>query len=120
MKFPKVILLDVYETLLDMSEVSRKVNLLFDSIRGYTIWQELQMEYCFVENCTAQFNDFTSIAKATLKMAAKMLGASVSESKYDDIIELFKRLPVKEGVQEGLSLFHELDLRIAALTNVSE
>jgi 2-haloacid dehalogenase len=120
MKFPKVVLLDVYETLLDMSEVTRKVNLLFDSKRGYTIWLELLMEYCFVENCTAQFNDFTSIAKATLKMAAKMLDVSVSEDKYDDVIGLLKQLPVKEGVQEGLSLFHDLDLRIAALTNASE
>lgn len=72
-KKPKVILLDVYETLLNMSDVERRVNSLLASIRGYTIWFELFMEYCFVDNCTIQFNDFPSIAKATLMMAAKKL-----------------------------------------------
>jgi 2-haloacid dehalogenase len=119
-KRPKVILLDVYETLLDMSGVEKRINGLLNSIRGYTIWFELFMEYCFVDNCTIQFNDFPSIAKATLMMAAKKLGISVHEGDADDILELLKHLPVKEGVQEGLSSLHDLNFRIAALTNASE
>jgi 2-haloacid dehalogenase len=119
-KKPRVILLDVYETLLDMSGVERKVNALLDSKRGYIIWFELFMEYCFVDNCTVQFNDFPSIARATLMMAAKKLDISVDHESADDLLELLKQLPVKEGVQEGLSQLHEQNFRIAALTNASE
>jgi 2-haloacid dehalogenase len=119
-KKPKIILLDVYETLLDMSGVERKVNTLLDSKRGYIIWFELFMEYCFVDNCTVQFNNFPSIARATLMMAAKKLDVSVAEENADELLDLLKQLPVKEGVQEGLSQLHEQNFRIAALTNASE
>jgi 2-haloacid dehalogenase len=117
---PKVILLDVYETILDMGEVERKVNALLNSKRGFTIWFELFMQYCFVDNCTGQFNDFSSIAKATLVMAAKKLASRISEEESDNILELMQHLPIKDGVQEGLSLLHGMDFRIAALTNAPE
>ena len=117
---PKVILFDVYETLLDMSEVERKVNTLLNSKRAYVIWFELFMEYCFVDNCTEQFNKFTTIAKATLKMAARKINASISDDKCNVIIGLLKQIPVKEDVPEGLSLLNDYNYRIAALTNASE
>jgi 2-haloacid dehalogenase len=116
----QVVLLDVYETMLDMSEVEKRVNTLLDRRSGYLIWMELFMQYCFVDNCTVQFNDFSSIANATMQMAAKMLRRSVSDEDIADIIESLKHLPLNEGVQEGLSGFHELGYRIAALTNSAE
>jgi 2-haloacid dehalogenase len=117
---PKVILFDVYETLLDMSDVERRVNSLLDSKRGYAIWFELFMEYCFVDNCTEQFNDFTTIARATLQMAARKVDASINDDQCNFTIQLFKQIPVKEGVPEGLSLLNDHNYRIAALTNASE
>jgi 2-haloacid dehalogenase len=117
---PKVILLDVYETILEMGEVERKVNALLNSKRGYTIWFELFMQYCFVDNCTGQFNDFSSIAKATLSMAAKKLDSKLRGDESNNILELMQHLPVKDGVQEGLSILHGMDFRIAALTNAPE
>jgi 2-haloacid dehalogenase len=53
-------------------------------------------------------------------MAARKLDKSVSEGGTEDLRELLKHLPVKEGVQEGLSSLHALDFRIAALTNAPE
>jgi 2-haloacid dehalogenase len=61
---PKVIVFDVYETLLSMSDVERKVNQVMDSTRGYIIWFELFMQYCFVNNSLDSFQDFISIGKA--------------------------------------------------------
>ena len=112
--------MDVYDTLLNMGEVERRVNLLFDSKRGYAIWFEMFMEYCFVDNCTVQFNDFTSIAYATLQMTAKLFSVTIDEEDGKSIIALLKSLPVNEGVQEGLSNLHKQNFRIAALTNASE
>ena len=117
---PILILFDVYETLLDMSEVQRRVNHLLDSKRGYTIWFELFMQYCFVDNCTSQFNDFTSIAKATMHMAGRSLGKVVAEQDIQNILALLKQLPLHEGVEEGLSVLSDYGFRIAALTNSPE
>ena len=117
---PKVVLLDVYETLLDMSEVESGVNLLLNSKRGYIIWFELFMEYCFVDNCTAQFNDFPSIAKASLLMAAKKLRTAINEQDANSILILLEHVPIKSDVQNALSKLNDSDFRIAALTNASE
>lgn len=117
---PKVIVLDIYETLLDMSEVKRKVNSLLDSRRGYIIWFELFMQYCFVDNCTIQFNDFTAIAKATMQMAAFKLNITVTENDVNNALEVLKHLPIRDGVQPGLSALLDEGYRIAALTNSPE
>ena len=114
---PTVILFDVYETLLDMSDVERKVNNLMDSIRGYRIWFELFMQYCFVDNCTGQFNDFSSIAKATMKMTGTLLGNSISDDAINDALEKLKHVPVHDGIPGCLSTLNDEGYRIAALTN---
>lgn len=117
---PKVIILDVYETLLDMSDVERKVNNLLDSTKGYMLWFELFVQYLFVDNCTGKFNNFVSIAKATMLMTARKMGRTVKEDDIDFVLELLKHLPVHEQVQEGLSELNDLGYRIAALTNSPE
>ena len=117
---PKVLLLDVYETLLDMTEVERLVNKVLGSRKGYALWFELFMQYCFADNCTLQFNDFTSIAKATMQMAAKQADKTLNESDITEVLDLLKQLPVHDGVPEGLSLLNDLNFRIAALTNSPE
>lgn len=117
---PQVILMDVYETLLDMTEVERRVNALLDSKRGYIIWFNLFMQYCFVDNCTVQFNDFASIARATMQMAGRTMGRTLDEYDITDVLELLKHLPTHEGVPQGLSLLNDLGFRIAALTNSPE
>ena len=117
---PKVMVFDVYETLLDMSEVERKINALTDSKRGYPIWFELFMEYCFVDNSLDTFHDFISIAKVTLQMAGNMLGKSISSREANDLLELLKHLPVHEEVQSGLSQLNDLGYTIIALTNAPE
>lgn len=117
---PRVILLDVYETLLDMNDIEKLVNKLMKSKRGYMIWFEQFMQYCFVDNCTNQFNDFQSIARATMQMAAKAMKRTITEADTNHLLELLKHLPVHADVQEGLSLLKDQGFRIAALTNSPE
>lgn len=120
MKKPTLLLFDVYETLLDMSAVEKRVNTLLNSKRGYALWFELFMQYCFVDNCIEQFNPFPDIARATLLMAGKALGEKVDETDINDLLLIMRHLPVKEGVAEGLSLLHDQGYRIAALTNSAQ
>jgi len=117
---PNLILLDVYETMLNMADVERRVNNLFDTRKGYMLWFQLFMQYCFVDNCTVQFNNFSAIAKATMQMTAKELDREISEADINYVLELLKYLPLNDGVQEGLSKLSEGNYRIAALTNSPE
>ncbi len=120
MQKASVILMDVYETMLDMSEVERKVNHLMDSKRGYNLWFELFLQYSFVDNCIREFNDFLSIARATLQMTAGKFERVISDFETDSVLYLLKQLPVHEEVQEGLSKLNDQGFRIAALTNSPE
>ncbi len=117
---PKIIVLDVYETILDMSEMKRKVNSLLDSRKGYALWFELFMQYCFADNSTPRFNDFISIAKATMQMTAHKLDKKIDDADIDSVLEMLKSLPVQDGVQEGLSALVDGGYRVAALTNSPE
>lgn len=117
---PKFIILDVYETILDMGEIERRVNQLMDSKRAYIIWFELLMQHTFVENNSREFHDFASVAAATLRMTSKLLEHSIQEADVSGILELMKQLPIREGVQTGLSGLSDHHFKIAALTNSSQ
>ncbi len=119
MKQPAVIFIDVYETMLNMEDVERKVNSILDSKRGYVIWTELFMQYCFIENCLHRFNDFLDIGKATMQMAGNILGRNVSDAQALSALELLKHVPLHEDVHEGLSQMRDMGVRLAALTNAS-
>lgn len=114
---PSVIILDVYDTLLDMALVEKKVTDLLDNKRGYRIWFELFMQYCFVDNCTERFHNFAAIAGATLKMAARLFGRSVDDYDVANTLELFRHLPLQENIQQGLSGLADQQYSLAALTN---
>src|SRR5438309_10530722 len=113
----QIIAIDVYGTLLDMSELKRKVNNLLDSRIGYLLWFEIFMQYCFVDNCTIQFNDFISIAKATMQMTANKLDRKIDDYDIDNVLEILKHLPVHEGVQDGVTALADECFSIIALTN---
>lgn len=114
---PGYIFFDVYETLLDMSEVEKRVNMLLNSKMAYTIWFNLFMEYCFVDTCISQFNTFPAIAKATMQMAANLLSREISNEDIESILELLKHLPLHDDVQQALSMLNDKGYHIAALTN---
>jgi 2-haloacid dehalogenase len=117
---PQVVVFDVYETMLDMSGVERKINGLTDSKRGYIIWFELFMQYCFVNNSLDTFQDFMSIGKATLQMTGNKLGKAISDVQADDVLQLLKHLPILEEVPPVLSQLRDDGYRITALTNAPE
>ena len=100
-----------------MNEVEKKVNNLLDSKRGYLAWFNLFMQYCFVDTCIDQFNDFSSIARATMQMAGKMFARDIDEEDINGILETLKHLPMHEGVEESLSKLTDEGFYIAALTN---
>jgi 2-haloacid dehalogenase len=61
-----------------------------------------------------------SIGKATLQMAARKLGRSVSDAEANDVLILLKHLPVHEDVPSCLSEIKDNGYLIIALTNTPE
>src|SRR5689334_19666639 len=100
---PQVIVFDVYKTLINIEEMEGKVNQVVDSKRGYTIWFELLCQYCFADNSLDTYQDFISIAKASLQMTGQQLGRPVTDADAEDVIALLTHLPIHEEVQESLS-----------------
>ena len=103
-----------------MDSVERKVNEMLRSKRGYIYWFDLFMQYCFVDNSIVQFNNFNSIATATMQMAAHTFNESLNEEDISEVFDLLKQLPINGEVEKGLSQLNDLGFRIAALTNSSE
>lgn len=116
---PAIVFLDVYETILDLSELEKKVNAVYNDRNSYHIWFNMFMQYCFVDNCIDQFNDFRTIAGATMHMTAQILGRPIGQPDVDYILELMKHLPIRPGVEEGLSILNDGGLPVVALSNAS-
>ena len=117
---PKVLVFDVYETLLDMNDMERKINVVLESKTAYKLWFELFMQYCFANNSLDTYQDFMAIANATLQMTGNEVGKPLSYSESVEIIFLLKHLPVHEEVQSCLSELNDLDYTLIALTNAPE
>ena len=113
----KLIVFDVYETLLDLQSIRKKINSLLDSKRGYMHWLDLMTQFCLVDNVTGTFHNFLTIAEATLTMAGKDLGKEINREDADKIIHQLGHLPVNEGASENLSRLRDAGFRLAAITN---
>lgn len=116
----KVVVFDVYGTLLDMGEVERRINSLTDSKRGYLLWFELFMQYCFANNSLDSYHDFLSIARTTLQMTGNNLGKTITESESNNMLDILRHLPVHEEVPSCLSVLNDENYVVIALTNAPE
>ena len=114
---PKLVLFDVYETLLSMDIIERKVNQLLDSKRGYHLWFELLTQYCFAEALTGKFSGFNALSEDALQMVYQMLGQSVKKGHAQEVLEMLKHVPLRENAEHALSVLSDKGYRVAALTN---
>ncbi len=114
---PSVILFDVNETLLNMTLLKRKVNNLLESRRGFRIWFRMLLHFSLVDNCTGLYHDFSSIADATLDMAAKALDEDIDANEKKEALAAMKKLTAHSDIKEGLTLLKEAGYRLATLTN---
>lgn len=115
-----VILFDVNETLLDMTPLKKKINRLLGSSKGFRIWFGMLLQYSLVENCTNQYHDFSTIADATLNMAATALKKTIDEKGKKAALATMKELTAYPDVEKGLKLLKQNGFRLATLTNSTE
>ncbi|NRT12504.1 haloacid dehalogenase type II [Flavobacterium sp. 14A] len=112
-----VIVFDVNETLLDMTPLKKSVNELLGEEQGFKIWFGMLLHYSTVSNSIEEYNDFTTIATATLKMAAVSMNKKVSEDQVKETLSLIKTLQSYPDVAKGLTVLKENGFRLITLTN---
>src|SRR5688572_8389357 len=100
---PELILCDVYDTILDMSDLRKRVNQMLGNRNGYHTWFDEFIQYFKEHNGDAQPGSFDAIFFDTLHITAEYYERNLSEMEIREALEMLKQLPLKEDVHEGLS-----------------
>ena len=93
------------------------MNEILDSKRGFRIWFGMLLQYSLVDNCTGYYHDFSTIADATLDMAAKALETTIDAEQKQEALGEIKKLSAYPDVEEGLTMLRAAGYRLATLTN---
>ena len=112
-----VIIFDVNETLMDMTPLKKKINVLLDSGKGFRIWFGMLLHYSLVDNSTNNYHDFSELANATLDMAAVALNVTIKNKDKNEALQTIKQLSAYNDVLKGLQLLKDNGFRLATLTN---
>lgn len=116
-KSKPVLVFDVNETLLDMTPLKKAVNALLNEEQGFRIWFGMLLHYSTVSNSINEYYNFTTIAAATLDMAATSLHKKVTEEEIKETLSVIKSLQTYPDVIKGLQLLKENGFRLITLTN---
>jgi 2-haloacid dehalogenase len=112
-----VIVFDVNETLLDMTPLKKAINILLQDKQGFRIWFGMLLHYSTVSNSINEYHNFTTIAAATLDMAATSLQVTVTPEEIKATLSTIKSLQTYPDVIKGLQLLKDNDFRLITLTN---
>jgi 2-haloacid dehalogenase len=116
---PRLILFDVFGTLLEMNKIRYRINEALQSRRAYPIWSELSTQYACVDIITGDFHSFDELSKEALQRTSEILGQPLNDQLHDEIDTLMRHAPVHEDVQKGLSRLRDAGFQLAVLSNSS-
>ena len=89
-KSKPVLVFDVNETLLDMTPLKKAINTLLQEEQGFRIWFGMLLHYSTVSNNINEYHNFTTIAAATLDMAATSLQVKVTKEEIKATLSVIK------------------------------
>lgn len=115
-----VLIFDVNETLLDMTPLKKAVNTLLNEEQGFRIWFGMLLHYSTVSNNLDEYYNFTTIAAATLEMAATSMHKKVTAKDINETLSVIKTLQTYPDVIKGLHLLKNNGFRLITLTNSPE
>ena len=118
---PKVIFLDVNETLLDLEPLKKSVTKALDGREGMVgLWFSMMLHHSLVDTLTGKYHDFSEIGVATLQMLAESNGIELSKKDAESaIIPVIRNLPPHPDVIEGLKRLKAQGFLLVSLTNSS-
>jgi len=113
----KLLIFDVNETLLDLSPLRVAVNGALKNESAFDIWFQMLLHYSLVETVSLSYQDFSSMAEATLKMVSKKFKIAVPDSGLGSILGKIKELPPHKDVPHALNLLKESGFKLVAFSN---
>ncbi|MCX2741275.1 haloacid dehalogenase type II [Pontibacter anaerobius] len=114
---PAVLLFDVNETLLDLSDMQKAVNQAFGNELAFKLWFAQLLEYALVENATGRYHDFGEVGQAVMRMTVAITGKEVPEEKQKELVAMVKETQPHPDVIPGLQKLQQAGFRMATLTN---
>ncbi|MET0068260.1 MAG: haloacid dehalogenase type II [Candidatus Thiodiazotropha sp.] len=110
---------DVYGTLIDThGVVTRLESLIGDKARGFSqTWRDKQVEYAFRRGLMQMYEDFTVCTRDALNYACELHETPMSARQKQELLELYRELPVFDDVKEGLTLLSGASYRLFAFSN---
>ena len=116
--YPKLLLFDVNETLLDPSKLKQAINEEFASENAFRQWFALLLHYSLVDTTTGAYHDFGQLGAAALDMLAQTLAQPPRpEKRKQELLALLAELPPHPDIVPGLTALREAGFRLGTLTN---
>ncbi len=117
---PKIILLDMIETLLNIDEAKKAVeNLLGGNKNLSDLWFSNMLLYSLVDTLTDEYHDFGKIAYASFEMTAEAHGISFNSQDVIAAIRKINESSVYPDVVRSLVSLKNADYKLVTFTNSS-
>jgi 2-haloacid dehalogenase len=119
-KLPKLLVVDVNETLLDLSAMKERVGeALGGRVDLLPLWFTTMLHYSLVSTVGDNYEDFGAIGSAAMMMVARNQGIELSQEAAREALMPMCSLPPHPEVAGALSQLKEAGFRTVTLTNSS-
>jgi len=117
---PRIIVLDVIETMLDTSALEPHFERVFGHERMLGEWFSRLLLYSEVATIAGPYFDFRTLAGAALDMTAETHKVKLSSNDREQILKAMLLLPPHPDVHDALNLLRDAGLRLVTLTNSNQ
>jgi 2-haloacid dehalogenase len=114
---PRIVVCDVNETLLDIGALAPLFEEMLGDARFLREWFSTVLLYSEVATLAGPYDEFGTIAGASLDMIAATQGISLPTANRNRVLSGMLTLPPHPDVIEGLQLLRDAGLRLVTLTN---
>ena len=117
---PKIIFLDVNETLLDLGPLKESVGAALDGKKELlSLWFTTMLQYSLVNTVADRYEHFTKIGAATLQMVAKNHDVDLTLEQADKAIAPIRSLSPHPDVEPAMAALNKAGFKLVTLTNSS-
>jgi 2-haloacid dehalogenase len=117
---PRIVVLDVNETLLDVNALRPHFERIFKNGGVLKEWFTQMLLYSQSVTTTSDYVDFTALARYAIEMAAKIHRVSLKEADASVVLNAIKRLPAHSDVPGALQRLRQNGFRLVTLTNSTQ
>ena len=116
---PKVLVLDVNQTILDLNALRPHFVRVFGDGKALDEWFSLLLHYSLVVSVADAYTDFGTVGRAVLEMLASNKGVKIPPDDANRILQGLLTLPPHPEVPESLKQLKAAGFRMVTLTNSS-